>query len=178
MSAPELTAQVECGKGFKADVGSLTLSKNHLRFETASGVAFDIAVESIEKIVWHWYSFGAAFEATIGGKSYFLSFMPRGAGLGTWYESLGVGRCWRAALEGKQIPVGPSIFATVFMAVYWVVRLFLLAISAILALATAIDEGTSQTYRILGGVMAAMLAIYIVLFIVTGVQSVLASRRK
>ena len=68
-------------------------------FETDGESSFDVALGSIQKIVWHWYSFSAAFEATIAGKNYFLSFIPRRAGFGEWYHGLRTGRRWRAAMK-------------------------------------------------------------------------------
>lgn len=171
MPPPELSAQVECGKGFKASTGTLSLSNDQLRFETDEGAAFDLPLSSVPKLIWHWYSFSAAFETTIDGKNYFISFMPRGAGLATWYESLATGRKWRAALEGRPLPTGSSIFSRIFMAAFWLIRLFFLVISAILCLAAAIDETASQTSRILSGVMAALVTFYMVMFVVVGFQS-------
>ena len=109
-----ITASVECGKGFKALRGELSLSGGQLRFQTQDACVFEVAVTSIEKIVWHWYSFGGAFEATIRGKSYFLSFVPRRAGLGSWYAGLTTGRQWRAALEGRPAPTGGPLIARIF----------------------------------------------------------------
>lgn len=171
MPKPELSAQVECGKGFKASSGTLALSNDHLRFETDEGAAFDLPLSSVPKLIWHWYSFSAAFETTIDGKNYFISFMPRGAGLTTWYESLATGRKWRAALEGRPIPTGSSIFAKLFMAAFWLIRLFFLGISTIVCLGFAIEDSTTQGYRILAGFMAVMLVVYIVLYIIVGIQS-------
>jgi len=94
-----LTAVVECGKYFRADRGILTLGDDRLRFETDGESSFDVPLGSIQKIVWHWYSFSAAFEATIAGKNYFLSFIPRGAGFGDWYHGLRTGHRWRAAMK-------------------------------------------------------------------------------
>ena len=83
-----LTAPVECGKYFKADRGTLTLEGGQLKFEAGGLVRFDVALSSIQRIVWHWYSLSGAFEATIAGQSYFLSFVPRRASLSDWYTGL------------------------------------------------------------------------------------------
>ncbi len=178
MTPPELSAQVECGKGFKADTGTLTLSGGQLRFSTAQGVAFDLPLAAIDKIVWHWYSFSAAFEATVAGKSYFLSFMPRGAGASTRFEALATARSWRAAIEGRALPTGPSLPFKILMLAFWFLRLFLMTFSLLFALMTATDSSAGNSYRILGGIMALLLVIYIVLFIILGVQSFRTPRKK
>ncbi len=170
MPSPELSAQVECGKGRKASSGTLTLSNDQFRFETEEGVAFDLPLSSLPKLIWHWYSFSAAFETTIDGKNYFISFMPRSPGLGTWYGSLATGRMWRAALEGRPIPTGSSIFAKLFIAAFWLLRLFFLGCALILCLVSFGDSKT-QLNRILMGSMAALILVYIIMFVIVGIQS-------
>ena len=176
MILTELSTQVEWGKGFKAKSGTLSLAHGHLRFDTVDATAFNVSVGSIQ-IVWHWYSFSTAFETTIEGTNYFLSFMPRGAGLNSWHGGLTTGRQWRAALAGRPVPTSGPIVAKIFVGVFWLLRLFFLVVAALLSLATAIKEGASNQAQIVGGVGAALITTYIIFFIVVGFQSLLAMRK-
>ena len=119
-----LTASVECGKYIKAERGTLTFADGQLRFETAGRTLFDVPLSSAQKIIWHWYSLGGGFEAIIGGQSYFLSFVPRGSGLGVWYAGLSTGRRWRATMEGRPAPAGPPLAARLFMVFFQIIMLF------------------------------------------------------
>lgn len=167
-----LTASVECGKYISAERGTLTLADGQLRFETAGDRAlFDVPLSSAQKIIWHWYSFGGGFEAIIADKSYFISFVPRGAGLGVWYSGLSTGRRWRAAMEGRPAPSGPPLAARLFIIFFQVSMLFFLACFALLALGVAIEPATPIFMRILSGVSAAALGI--TCFILTG-QGIMA----
>ena len=178
MTSAKLSAQVECGRDFKAENGTLTLSQGQLRFDTQNGVAFDLPVTAIGKIVWHWYSFSAAFEATIDGKSYFLSFMPRRPSLAAWFEGMATGRKWRAVLEGRPLFTVASIYFKILMLAFWLARLLLMAVSLLFALTTATDSATELPYRILAGFMAVLLVGYLVLFIILGVQSLRSPEKK
>jgi hypothetical protein len=177
MTPPDLSATVECGKGFKALAGTLTLSNGSLRFETKDECVFDVPPASIERIVWHWYSFSGAFEATIHQKNYFLSFVPRGASLGAWYAGLTTGRQWRAALEGRCAPTGGPLIARIFLAVYWLLRLLILGVFLILALANMVDPSQAKGERIFFGIGFVIVAIYLVLMIIQGVRAVVHTLR-
>ena len=156
-SAPSnMEAVVWCGKYVHAEQGTLSLHGGNLRFETSQQLQFNVPVLKIEKIIWHWYSFSAAFEAVIDGKNYFLSFIPRGPGLGAWYAGLSTGRRWRAALEGRPLPTSPPIGPRIFLALFHLVRSFLLGCGALIALSAAMAESASLLYKILGGIMAAV----------------------
>jgi hypothetical protein len=146
-----LTASVECGKFFKADRGTLTLTDGQLRFESGGRCLFDVPLASIQKMVWHWYSFGGAFEATIAGQRYFLSFVPRGADLDLWYKGVSTARQWRAVLEGAPAPQGTPIAARLLLVVFQIVQIFTLSCLALLSLSAAIDPAASVVTRILGG---------------------------
>jgi hypothetical protein len=177
MTPPNLSAAVECGKGFKALRGTLSLSNGSLRFQTRDECVFDVSPASIEKIVWHWYSFSGAFEATIHQKNYFLSFVPRGASLGAWYAGLSTGRQWRAALEGRPAPTGGPLIARIFLAVYWLLRILILGVFLILALANMVDPSQAKGQRIFFGVGFVLVAIYWVLMIIQGVRAVVHTLR-
>src|SRR5208337_1185400 len=120
----QLTAPVECGKYFKADRGTLTLSSGNLRFDSDGRCVFEVPLVSIQKIVWHWYSFSAAFEATIAGQNYFLSFIPRAAGFNDWWTGLVTGRRWRAAMEGKPAPAQMPLAARLFRISLQIAKIF------------------------------------------------------
>jgi hypothetical protein len=81
-------ASVECGKYFKTNRRCL----------------FDVPLSTIQKVVWPWYSFNGAFEATIADQRYFLSSVPRGAGIDAWYHGLSTGRQWGS--YGRQTSTG------------------------------------------------------------------------
>jgi len=178
MTPPNLSAAVECGKGFKALRGTLSLSNGRLRFQTKDECVFDVAPASIEKIIWHWYSFSGAFEGTIHQKHYFLSFVPRGANLGAWYAGLRMGRQWRAALEGRSAPTGGPIAARIFLVLYWLLRIFFLGVFLIVTLATMADPAQAKWQRILSGIAFALIAVYLVLMIIQGLQAVLSTMRR
>jgi len=144
----QLTAPVECGKYFKADRGILTFASGRLRFDSDSRCLFDVPLTSIQKIVW--YSFSAAFEATIAGQNYFLSFIPRAAGLNDWYNGLVAGRRWRAALEGRPLPESVPKGVRVFRVFLRISQVFILGASAIVWLGVAMDPEASTLKRTLG----------------------------
>jgi hypothetical protein len=145
----ELTAPVECGKYFKADRGTLTLTSGNLRFESDGRCLFDVPLSSIQKVVWHWYSLSAAFEATIAGQNYFLSFVPRAASLNQWYSGLVTGRRWRAALEGRTLPESaPGVRR--FWIFLRIAQIFVLGCSAIVWLGVAMAPAASTLSRTLG----------------------------
>jgi hypothetical protein len=173
-----LTVSVECGKYLKAERGTLTLADGQLRFETGAGVVFDVPLSSIQTVVWHWYSFSAAFEATISGQHYFLSFVPRGVNLGVWYSGISTGRRWRAAMEGKPAPAGPPLAARVFIVFYQVVMIFVLACFALLALGAAIEPASSVFVRILSGVSAALLGLYCIVLTGQGIKAIARALRR
>lgn len=150
-----MSADVECGKFFKAERGTLSLSGGRLRFESGERCVFDVPLSGIDKIVWHWYSFSAAFEARIGSESYFLSFVPRSSGLNAWYGGLTTGRQWRAALEGRPVPARGPLVARLFLVLMGVVIAFLGGCFFLLTLSVAVDETQTSTDRILCGVVAA-----------------------
>jgi hypothetical protein len=168
---------VECGKYLKAERGTLTLADGQLRFETGGRALFDIPLSSIEKIVWHWYSLGGAFEATLGGQSYFLSFVPRGAGLGIWYTSLSTGRRWRAAMEGRPAPDGPPLAARLFMVFYQIAMIFILGCFALLSLGIALEPASSTLIRILGGASAVVFGFYGVVLAGQGMKAMVRALR-
>jgi hypothetical protein len=173
----QLSAQVECGKFFKADRGTLTFNDGQLRFEADGRVFFDIPLTSAERIIWHWYSFSAAFEVTTGGQSYFLSFIPRAATLGTWYNGLVVGRRWRAAMEGIPTQYRPPIAARVFVIVIRIARIFIVGCFALLCLGAALEPASSLFSRIMGGAGAIALAIYCLALAVQGIKAIATAMR-
>jgi len=167
-----LQTEVTCGKYVKAETGTLRLSEGRVRFDTAEGCVFDTPVAAIEKIVWHWYSFSGALEAFIGGKSYFLSFVPRNAQLGSWSAGLATGRQWRAALEGRTLPVGKPLFLRAFLGMLWIFRLLCLLYALVYTLSVATDTARDTFDRIVwGGILSALLSVYIILMIVMAVRS-------
>ncbi|MGD0223058.1 MAG: hypothetical protein ABSF71_12035 [Terriglobia bacterium] len=167
-----LTASVECGKYLKADRGTLTLADGQLRFETGGRSLFDLPLRSIEKIVWHWYSFGGAFEATIAGQSNFISFVPRGAGLGVWYTGLSTARQWRAAFEGRPAPEGPPLAARLFMVVFEIAMIFILGCFALLSLGVAIDPASSILSRIFAGACAVVFGLTCIVLAGKGIKAI------
>ena len=170
----ELATRVSCGKYLKADIGTLSLSAGRLSFETDGTRLFDVSLESIEKITWHWYSFSGAFEARIAGVNYFLSFVPRNSGLSSWHDGLTIGRQWRAALEGRPMPKGPPLGARIFLLAINLVLVFFLICFLILTLGTAVDPHQTTGERILSGVGAALAFLMLVIRVW---QGVLALRR-
>ncbi len=167
----ELTSGVTCGKYLKADTGTLSLSAGRLTFETNGTRLFDVSVESIEKITWHWYSFSGAFEARIAGVSYFLSFMPRNSDLSSWRDGLTIGRQWRAALEGRPIPTRSPLGLRIFLVLFNLIVAFFAICFLILTFGAAVDPLQSTSVRILGGVSAALAFLMIVMRVWQGVLS-------
>jgi hypothetical protein len=167
-----LTASVECGKYFKADRGTLTLADGKLRFETGGRSVFEVPLSSIQKIIWHWYSLGGAFEATVAGQSYFISFIPRGSGLGVWYTGLSTARRWRAAFEDRPAPEGTPFAARLFMVLFRIALIFILGCFSLLSLGGAVDPAASTLNRILGGVGAVVVGLYCVVLAGQGMKAI------
>ena len=173
-----LTAPVECGKYFQADRGTLTLADGQLRFETGGRRLFDVPLSSIQ-IVWHWYSFSGAFEATIGGQSYFLSFVPRGASLNVWYAGMSAGHRWRAAMEGKPASTRAPSAARAFLVFFRLARIFILVCAALLSLSIAMDPTSSKVNRALAGAVAAVATLALIAAIGQGIIAIgVAIRRQ
>ena len=170
----ELATRVSCGKYIKADIGTLSLSAGRLSFETDGTRVFDVSLESIEKITWHWYSFSGAFEVRIAGVNYFLSFMPRLSDLSSWRDGLTIGRQWRAALEGRPMPEGPPLAVRIFLFVVNILVVFFMLCFLVLCLGNAADPQQSTGERILSGVCAALCLMMIVIRVW---QGILALRR-
>jgi hypothetical protein len=147
-SPAELSARVECGRGVRALRGELLLSAGQLCLRSDSQTVFDVPVSSIERIVWHWYSFGAAFEAWINGKSHFISFIPRSPSMTEWYRGLVAGRYWRAVLEGRTPPRRGPVVAQAMLVLFWLIQLFFIAIMAVVFLGVAVDSPDSLLTRI------------------------------
>ena len=166
----ELHATATCGKFFKAETGELSLSHGRLRFVVLGTAVFDTSFKAIEKITWHWYSFSGAFEATIEGTNYFLSFVPRNAQLGgSWSSGLRTGRQWRAAFEGRTIPISGPIMARIFLVLMRVVVFFLLGCFAIITFSQAIDPHRSNYDAIMFGWLPALVCIgQLVLMVIQG----------
>jgi len=172
MSTPSLSpleADVNCGKYFKAISGKLTLSHETLRLDTGSGCVFNSRVTDIQKIVWHWYSFSGAFEVWIGGTSYFLSFVPRNAGRGSWNRGMTEGRRFRAALEGRDATQESSWGLKIMNAFMMLAQVFMMLVSLLFYLMAAFsDESSKQTRQIFqfyipGGLVLLLLVSYLIL---------------
>jgi hypothetical protein len=144
----ELTARVECGRGMRALRGELLFSAGRLCLRADDQTVFDVPASSIERIVWHWYSFGAAFEAWINGKSYFVSFIPRSPSMTEWYRGLVAGHYWRAVLEEKNPPRRGPIVAQALLVLFWLTQLFFVSIMALVFLGIAVDSPDSVMIRI------------------------------
>lgn len=166
-----LQADVTCGKYVKAEMGGLTLSDGCLRFQGRNGTFFETAVSRIEKITWHWYSFSGAFEALIGGKSYFLSFVPRQAGMRSWSAGLTTGRQWRAALEGRPATTHRPVFVIIFNGFLTLFRILCSLFACLYFLISALDATKSTSDRVLWGALPCLLLFaYFVLSIIQAFQ--------
>jgi hypothetical protein len=172
-----LEAEVTCGKYVKAVSGKLTLSHEKLRFETGNECVFDLPVNAIEKITWHWYSFSGAFEAVVGGKSYFLSFVPRNAGRRSWNSGMIVGRQFRAAMEGREVRAGSTWGVKSLNAFMFLGQVFMLLVALVFCLMEAFDDGKATlTHRIIWGFIPGVLVlVYLVGYIILTIQE---SRKK
>ena len=153
----EMGATVWVGKWVIAKEGTLSLSEGRLRFENEKRCLFDSDVKKIEKMVWHWYSFSGAFEVWIDGASYFISFVPRNSGLGTWYSGLVEGRKWRAVFEGRPVPKGSSIGIKFFTSLYSLIQAFFYGVGAIIMAMQVTDESNAMWIRIVCGLMVPLL---------------------
>ena len=98
MSDPTLTTRVWCGKWFLPKSGILTLQGRRLALHIGETLEFDVTLDELEDLTWHWYSFSAAFEAVVHGKRFFLSFLGPGNTLSSWWQGIQRGRRWRAEL--------------------------------------------------------------------------------
>src|SRR5213080_1826954 len=101
MNDSTLCAYIWCGKWFLPKSGVLTLDGRRLSFKIGEEVEFDVSLDELENLTWHWYSFSAAFETAVHGKSYFLSFLGPGNTISTWWQGIERGRRWRAAMNAR-----------------------------------------------------------------------------
>ena len=164
MAVHDRKTTVWVGKWVRAERGTLSFADGRLRFDGEKDCRFDCALNLIEKIIWHWYSFGGAFEVYIAGASYFVSFVPRHARLAAWHTGLAEGHRWRALLEGRAAPLGPALGARIFMSLYSLIQAFFYSIGEILLLVQVSNENNSMWLRIGAGVMALCL-IYLILYL-------------
>ena len=160
-------------KGSAAKPKSLTFSSSlimlargagKLRFANKKRCLFDCALTKIEKTVWHWYSFGGAFEVWIDGTSYFISFVPRRSRLGSCHLGLDEGHRWRAALEGRPVPQGSPLGPKIFLCLYSLVQAFLFAVAGILMMMQLTDETNAMSIRIVCGLMVPLL-LFLILYL-------------
>ena len=169
MAPPELTAQVWCGKWFSATAGELSLKDGRLRFTANKDRVFDIPAATA-KIVWHWYSASAAFETTVDGKSYFISFLPRGARGAERSDGMRTGRQWRAALSGKPEPPERSTLRLVWAVVSQIGMTLFYAVLALVFAVQASGADGPLFIRFLLGFMSAGSAVMAVLSVAMLVQ--------
>ena len=169
MAPAELTAQVWCGKWFSAKAGELSLTDGRLRFTAKKEQVFDIPAATA-KIVWHWYSASSAFETTVAGKSYFISFLPRGARGDERSDGMRAGRQWRAALSGKPEPPERSTFRLVWAVVSQIGMALFYAVLALVFAVQASGADGSLVIRSLLGFMSAGTALMAVLSVAMLVQ--------
>lgn len=152
-----LNTTVWSGKWVRAEEGTLSLSEGRLRLANDERCLFDSELTKTEKIVWHWYSFSGAFEIWIDGISYFISFVPRNSGLGTWYSGLVEGRMWRAVLEGRPVPKASSIGIKFFTSLYSLIQAFFYAFGGIVMMMQVTDDSNAMWMRIVCGLMVPLL---------------------
>ena len=166
----ELHANVTSGKFLKAEMGELSLSQGCLQFSVLGKTVFNTPLESIEKITWHWYSFSGAFEATINGARYFISFVPRQASLGgSWISGLRTGRQWRAAFEGRPIPTHGPWLARIFLVLTQLLMFFFLGCFAILGFGHAIEDHLTKYDAIFFGWLPGLVCLgQMVLMVIQG----------
>ena len=157
-------ATVWVGKWVRAEEGTLTLHDGKLRFENEKHCLFDVPLKQIEKTIWHWYSFGGAFELWIDGISHFISFVPRHARLNSWYAGLAEGHKWRAAIEGRPMPIRGPLAPKLFMSIYSLVQAFLYAIGGVMLMMQVTDETNAMWIRIGAGLMVLCL-LYLILYL-------------
>ena len=152
-AAGDLEATVWIGKFVSAEEGLLSLRQGILRFENEKHCLFDAELKALDKIVWHWYSLGGAFEVWIGGASHFISFVPRGAKLSSWYSGLAEGHKWRAAIEGRGAPKRGPLAPKLFVSLYSLIQAFFYACGGVLAMIQVLDETSPMWIRIVLGIM-------------------------
>lgn len=99
-----LTARAWCGKWFFPKAGVLALNGGRLTYSIAGQTQFDVSLAEVQNLTWHWYSFSSAFEATVHGKNYFISFLGPGNTVRTWLRGIRTGRQWREELTRRLRP--------------------------------------------------------------------------
>jgi hypothetical protein len=101
MSELNLTDRAWSGKWLSPKRGILSLEGRRLAFVIGDELEFDVSLDELQNLTWHWYSFSAAFETVVHGKNYFLSFLGPGNTLSTWWQGIQCGRRWRAELTAR-----------------------------------------------------------------------------
>ncbi len=96
-----MTATAWCGKWFFPQRGTLSLEGDRIGYRIGDRPEFDVTLAELEGLTWHWYSFGAAFEATVHGKRYFLSFLGPGNTSSSWWQGMRTGWQWRARMRSR-----------------------------------------------------------------------------
>ena len=169
MNSAALSAHVECGRGVRNMRGELVLSDEKICLRLNGKEEFHLPVSSLERIVWHWYSFSAALDVRVSGKSYFISFIPRSPSLSQWYRGLTAGRYWRAVLEGRTPPRRGPMAARAILVLLWLAQL-LITLALTLGFLVAGIDSTSTGIRFLAVGGGLLLGCYFVLMLVTGFQ--------
>lgn len=83
LDSPNLQSTAWHLHGLSNTVGVLVLVGGQLAFATEDGVLFNAPLREVLDLTWPWYSFNAAFKATINGVRYHISFVkPNNAAAG------------------------------------------------------------------------------------------------
>jgi hypothetical protein len=96
-SEPTIESIAWTGRGFNPKAGTLTLLGTRLRYVVADQVLFDAPLPELQ-LTWPWYGFGCQFWAHTPSEKYFVSLMPTGNTLATWWEGIQRGRRWKRAI--------------------------------------------------------------------------------
>lgn len=166
MQTAALSAHVVCGRGVRNTRGELLLSDGKICLRLDGKEEFHLPVSSLDRIVWHWYSFSAALETRVNGKSYFLSFIPRSPSLNQWYRGLMAGRYWRAVLEGRTPPRRGPIAAGAVLVLWWLTQPLLILLMGVVFMGAGL-ESASSGIRFLAVAFGLLVAVYFVFMLVT-----------
>jgi len=164
MSEATRSATVWVGKWLQAQQCTLSLHLGKLRLDSNQACLFDCEIAKADKITWHWYSFSGAFEIQIGGAYYFVSFVPRHSGLGSWQTGLAEGHRWLALMEGSEPPARPALGAKIFTSVVSLIQAFFYGVGGLMVLMQVADESNPMWIRIGAGLMV-LCIVYLIIYL-------------
>ncbi len=117
--------------------GTLKLVGERLILDSAGREVFSIPKSAWSLLKWPRYGLGATIKVQVEGQLYYVTFVPRGASLATWYGGLQAGKEWKAVLRPGSAPSRTQW--AILDGILVLVKLAAIVIGLLLGLELAID---------------------------------------